>query len=331
MAHKNVGVQISGGADSPSAFSTREETHDPMSSHRFPQWIALTALWLRVVGPISISPYAIGQQQPGQKAAEAAARSTVVAKTDQDSTQVVIADASLAAAKSNAPSSGASRRWSGLHVGFNAGFGSGNGDTFVNPLPSAATFINLLPQTLHPHPSGVAGGGVAGMSWQKNAFVFGFEGDVSATDIGGTKTVTPIVQNNGTPFPGAGFVSAHEDIPWMITLRPRLGMGFSRILVYGTGGLAFARVNYGGDTDFRPVGTTQYLATPNQTQTGWTGGGGAELAFARHWGVKGEYLHYDLGSVSMTVNPQISLPPFQVAYTWQTTGNIVRFGLNYHI
>jgi outer membrane immunogenic protein len=310
-----------------------------MSSHRFSQWIALGALWLGAAGPLSTSAYAAGQQQLSQN--EAGGQSTL-ARTDRGAVRFVIADAviadaviagvpSSAAAKSNASTSRASRRWSGLHVGFNIGAGSGNGDTFVNPLPNAATFINLLPQTLHPNPSGVTGGGVMGLSWQRKAFVFGFEGDVSVTDIGGTKTVTPIVQNNGIPFPGAGFVSAHEDIPWMITVRPRLGIGFSRLLIYGTGGVALARVNYAGDTDFRPVGTTQYLATPNQTQTGWTGGAGAEIGFATHWGLKGEYLHYDLGSVSMTVNPQISLPPFQVAYTWQTTGNIVRFGLNYHI
>lgn len=235
------------------------------------------------------------------------------------------------APKSKASPSRASRRWNGFHAGFNVGFGSGNGNTFVNPLPSATIFINLLPQTLHPNPGGITGGAVAGLSWQKKTFAFGFEGDVSATAIGGTKTVTPIVQNDGTPFPGSGFVSAHEDIPWMITIRPRLGVGFSRLLVYGTGGVALARVDYVGDTDFRPAGATQYLAAPNKTQTGWTGGAGAEFAFTKHWGLKGEYLHYDLGSVSMTVNPQISHPPFQVAYTWQTAGNIVRFGLNYHI
>jgi outer membrane immunogenic protein len=295
--------------------------------------MALGVLWFGAAGPVSSTAYAAIQQQLGQE-------STAPASKDPDAILVAIADPAPAAsgssasataqAKSKSSSSGASRHWNGFHLGFNVGAGSGNGDTFVNPLPSATQFINLLPQTLHPDPSGVLGGGVMGLSWQRNSLVFGFEGDASATAIGGTKTVTPIIQNNGTPFPGAGFVSAHEDIPWMITLRPRIGIAFSRVLVYGTGGVAFARVNYVGDTDFRPVGTTQYLATPNKSQTGWTAGGGAELAFAKHWGMKGEYLHYDLGSVSMTVNPQINLPPFQVGYTWQTTGNMARFGLNYH-
>jgi outer membrane immunogenic protein len=304
-----------------------------MNSHRLFHPIALGLLWLGAAGPVSTTAFAAIQQQPGQE-------STAPANTNQDAILVAIVDAAPAASGSTAPpaaqakskgsSSKALRQWNGLHLGFNVGTGSGNGDTFVNPLPTATQFVNLLPQTLHPDPSGVLGGGVMGLSWQRHSLVYGFEGDVSATDIGGTKTVTPITQNNGTPFPGAGFVSAHQDIPWMITLRPRVGFAFSRLLVYGTGGVAFARVNYVGDTDFRPVGTTQYLAAPNKTQTGWTAGGGAELAFAKHWGMKGEYLHYDLGSVSMTANPQISLPPFQVAYTWQTTGNMARFGLNYH-
>jgi outer membrane immunogenic protein len=307
-----------------------------MSSGRFTQRIVLTALWFGVAGIASNSAYAASPQRLSQE-------ETTVASSSQNAVLIACAEAgpSLAtiitapvavqapAAKAKGSSSGLTRRWNGLHVGFNLGHGSGNGDTFVNPLPTAAIFVSLLPQTLHPNPGGVTGGGVMGLSWQHNAFVYGFEGDVSATDIGGTKTVTPIIQNNGTPRPG-GFVSVHEDIPWMISLRPRVGIGFSRFLVYGTGGVAFARVNYVGDTDFRPSGTTQYLTTPNKTQTGWTGGAGAEVGFAKHWAVKGEYLHYDLGSVSVAANPQFVFPPFQVAYTWQTTGNIVRFGLNYH-
>jgi outer membrane immunogenic protein len=47
------------------------------------------------------------------------------------------------------------------------------------------------------------------------------------------------------------------------------------------------------------------------------------------WTAKFEYLYYDLGKENVTVNATPLLPPFQVAYSWKTTGNIVRLGVNY--
>jgi len=46
----------------------------------------------------------------------------------------------------------------------------------------------------------------------------------------------------------------------------------SRVLVFGTGGLAFGGVNSTATTDFRPVGTTQYPASVSENQDrlgGW--------------------------------------------------------------
>jgi outer membrane immunogenic protein len=221
--------------------------------------------------------------------------------------------------------------WTGIYVGVHIGHGSGTSDTTFNPLPTATQFVNLAPQTLAPDPSGALGGGQFGANWQHGHFVLGAEFDFSASGMDGTKTITPITQNNGTPFPGAGFVSAHQDTRWVSTLRPRLGVTLvPRLLVYGTGGLAFAYVHESAITDFRPVGTTQYPAAINGTKKGWVGGFGAEIGLTRRWSVKGEYLHYNLGTDSQTVNATPLLPPFQVAYTFgDTTANIVNFGLNF--
>jgi outer membrane immunogenic protein len=211
------------------------------------------------------------------------------------------------------------------------GYGWGNGDTKVHPLPSAATFVNLLPQTLHPDPSGMIGGGQVGFNWQHGVWVAGGEMDVSGSGIGGTKIVTPITQNNGTPFPGAGNnITAHQDTSWLVTMRPRVGVTLvPRLLIYGTGGLAFGHVTYRANTDFRPVGTEQYPASFDHTRAGWVAGGGAEVGATDHWSVKAEFLHYDLGGVSFVASPVPPLPPFGISYEWETTANIVRGGVNY--
>jgi outer membrane immunogenic protein len=160
-------------------------------------------------------------------------------------------------------------------------------------------------------------------------FVIGAEADVSASDIKKTTTVSPIVQNNGTPFPGAGFISATQKIKYMGTVRPRAGVAFNRLFVYGTAGLAYGRVNYSANTDFRPFGTVQYPSSFSKTQTGWTAGAGAEVAINKHFSVKAEYLYYDLGKVTSTVSATPALPPYQMQYTWETKGSTFKTGVNF--
>jgi outer membrane immunogenic protein len=169
-----------------------------------------------------------------------------------------------------------------------------------------------------------------GYNWRFGNFVTGAEADISWSGIRGSKTQSPIIQNNGTPFPGAGLIKASEDIDWFGTVRGRLGIvPVDKWLIFATGGLAFANVKYSATTDFRPVGTEQYPASVHKTKTGWTLGLGTEWAAQSNLSVKFEYLYYDLGHESELASPQPPLPPFAVKYKWQMTGNIVRFGLNY--
>jgi outer membrane immunogenic protein len=220
--------------------------------------------------------------------------------------------------------------WTGFYVGGNVGYAWGNGDTFVNPLPSAATFVNLLPQTLSPDPKGVIGGVQAGYNWQSGQFVLGVEADIQGADVKGDARQSPIIQNNGTPFPGAGFLNVHERLNWFGTARLRAGYTpVDRLLLYVTGGVAFGDVDYSAQTDFRPVGTEQYPAAFSRTKVGWTAGAGAEWAFAQNWSAKAEYLFMDLGNESTIANPIPPLPPFQVGYSWKTQDHIVRLGVNY--
>jgi outer membrane immunogenic protein len=220
--------------------------------------------------------------------------------------------------------------WGGLYAGVHIGYGWGNADTRVTPMPSATTFINLAPQTQSPDPEGVLGGAQVGFNWQRGPLVLGVETDFSWSGMSGKK-VRPIVQNNGTPFPGAGnFIRVEQNTDWFGTLRLRLGATpVSRLLVYGTGGLAYGRVNSSANTSFLPVGTEQYPGSVHTTKVGWTAGGGAEFALGRKWSVKAEYLYYDLGSESKVANPFPPLPPFHIRYVWEATAHTFNVGLNY--
>jgi len=304
-----------------------------MKSIRMSGYVALGVLVLAGTGPGSHPTYAAGHQHSdderessGLKSAEKSIGKGVVLVELSEATPRAAANAP--APKPHSHSSSFS--WTGIYVGAHFGYGKGNADTSVAPLPTAAIFINLLPQTLHPDPSGVLGGGQIGANWQSGRFVIGAEFDISGSGMDGTKTVTPIIQNNNTPFPGAGFITAHQDTTWLATLRPRVGVAIvPRLLVYGTGGLAFGHVNSSATTDFRPVGTETYPASFSKTKKGWIAGVGAEIGLTQRWSVKGEFQHYDLGSESITANPVPPLPPFQIAYRWESTANLVKFGINF--
>ncbi len=222
--------------------------------------------------------------------------------------------------------------WTGWYVGGNIGYGWGRGATDVNPLPSAATFVNLLPQTLDASPKGILGGAQFGYNWQSGSMVLGVEFDFQGADINGTVVQSPIIQNNGTPFPGAGNnITISQKLDWFGTARLRAGTTFvdPRLLVFVTGGLAYGHVSGSAVTSFPPVGTTIYAADTGHTKAGWVIGGGAEWALANNWSVKAEYLHVDLGSKSVTANPQFLFPPFQVNYVSHTAVDIARVGLNF--
>jgi outer membrane immunogenic protein len=212
--------------------------------------------------------------------------------------------------------------WAGFYMGLNVGYGWGNADTDFDPLPQPG-FGTVVTKTLHPDPDGIFGGGQIGFNWQWNRLILGIETDFQGSDIDGSETVPRIID-------AAGFQlgEAHERINWFGTFRGRIGFSpFCRLMIYGTGGLAYGNVDYSATLMFIP--TSGYLASVEDTKVGWTAGAGLEYAIARHWSVKVEYLFYDLGDKSATGFTVPPNPPFHVDYTWETQGNIVRGGFNF--
>jgi outer membrane immunogenic protein len=225
--------------------------------------------------------------------------------------------------------------WTGFYLGGNAGYGWGNADTDFDPLPNPVTFASLRPTTLSPDPGGFIGGGQLGYNYQWKWLVLGAETDFQGSDIEGHETDSPIIQNNGTPFPNAGsFLFAHERIQWLGTVRGRIGFApVCRLLIYGTGGFAYGNIDYSANTNFGNPPRSTYPVEFTDTRTGWTAGGGLEYALSNHWTVRAEYLHYDLGDASRTQN-QLTAgvpqgPPFFVHYNFDTSGEIVRAGFNF--
>jgi outer membrane immunogenic protein len=217
--------------------------------------------------------------------------------------------------------------WTGFYVGGNAGYSWGNAkfdmlaDTAFFPVTGPALAAASL-QTLHPN--GFTGGVGAGYNWQNGWLVLGLETDFNYIDLKESLTVTPI-----SPVVGAGtFFTESVKTNWLFTLRGRGGVSVQRTLIYVTGGLAVARVQYSDVASFVAAGGGLNAASGNSTRSGWTLGGGVEQALGNGWSAKAEYLYTDLGKTNYTSSSSV-LAAATILHTHDFNFNTVRVGLNY--
>jgi outer membrane immunogenic protein len=216
--------------------------------------------------------------------------------------------------------------WTGFYIGAHVGYGWGAGDTHFEALPTEQRFFALKTTTLDPDASGVFGGGQLGYNYQWHKLVFGAETDFSGADFDGTRTRTPITQVDGTTT--EGILTAREKTDWFGTARLRVGYTPAcRLLLYGTGGLAYGHTQYFANTDF--LNGVFYAARADETNLGWTAGGGAEFALSHHWSIKAEYLYYDLGSQHFTGLDSTGGTFFSVSYDAHTVAHTVNCGINF--
>lgn len=297
------------------------------SSQRLFRWLALSTQVLAFGGLVSLSTYAQVQNQPQATQDKGADVATLTEVVPASAATVPVTPVPNPIILPPPPAN----KWTGFYGGGHVGYGWGRANTTFSPLPTATQFINLAPTTLRPDPKGVIAGAQFGYNQEITPWVLSGEFSISWSNMKGTRTLSPITQNNGTSWNGT--LTAHQDTSWFGTLRPRLGIlptSSHRLLLYGTAGLAFGKVNYSANSDFRPQGPIQYPASFSKTKNGWTVGGGAEVAVAPHVSLNLEYLFYNLGNESIIANPSPVNPPFQVAYNWQTKAHIFRVGVNFH-
>ena len=274
--------------------------------------------------------------------------------------------------------------WTGWYVGGNVGYGWGDArtdiagtatsfsePTFFGGFPSNFAFAGSNTAALH----GVIGGGQVGYNFQfATRWLLGFEADfqgsgergssASANSFSGSLCITgtappPTCLTNPLAsllLNGTAATAYDATISWFGTVRGRLGyLVNDQVLLYGTGGLAYGRVEVSGVTNvngttfdigsqtsspFAASGTSAFSASG--VNIGWTAGGGIEGKFASwlppNWTWKLEYLYVDLGSLDTvgpfppaSPSPFLSATPFTGPMTTHThfTDNIVRVGLNY--
>jgi outer membrane immunogenic protein len=188
--------------------------------------------------------------------------------------------------------------WNGLYLGLNAGY---SGASITNsPSDGSGSGTSNIP--------GGIGGVQFGVNYQFGSVVAGFEADFDGSMA--TKSFA------------AGTASGNNQIPWIGTLRGRLGYAFDRYLLYVTAGGAASQL-----LSLVNVGALGSASTSN-TIGGWTAGGGLEAAITDNLSARIEYLYLDTGTITVA-QVGVAPPPPVVTVTGRLQDNLVRVGLNY--
>jgi outer membrane immunogenic protein len=211
----------------------------------------------------------------------------------------------------------------------------------IRPLPLAPKFCraalwcfaspNTTDTAILPRPpikcAAALGGLYLGYNWQfAPTWLVGVEGDFTWTDLkqsvnaplfrdaGSTVAIIPVVNSN---------LNFETDVKWLATLRGRVGYIFAdNWLFYGTGGVAWARLDQSANAScpppdvtngcgFNGVGT-QAPFSASTTRVGFVVGGGLEWqilpsTFGR-WRARVEYLYYGFDATNTNSALFVAVP-----------------------
>jgi outer membrane immunogenic protein len=138
--------------------------------------------------------------------------------------------------------------------------------------------------------------------------VVGAEGDIDWQNVRGTQ-VGAGCSAAGKPF------SCDTASNWVGTFRGRVGFAMDRVLLYATGGGAYANIK----------SWLGKLPQASSTELGWSSGLGVEVAMTDNWTAKVEYLAVGFEKASCGFANCMATPPVSVSFY----ESMVRGGINY--
>jgi outer membrane immunogenic protein len=211
--------------------------------------------------------------------------------------------------------------WTGCYIGGNVGEGKGferfHDNTSFNTgfghttfFGGTAAFVGSRSDITNSF-SGIVGGGQIGCNYQfYSSWVVGIEGMWDGTNMRGSNVVegplVPFDLGNGTFVPLDTHALVNTKVDWLASITGRIGYTWNQMMVYGKGGVAWARFKHDVETDtvLAPF-DDGFLRVPfglgpqfeqTDTRTGWTAGFGLEWHFAPNVTAFVEYDYYGFGS-----------------------------------
>jgi outer membrane immunogenic protein len=192
--------------------------------------------------------------------------------------------------------------WSGVYIGIQGGW-QWHHDEFEDPIPPFFGDLDF---------DGAIAGGHIGADRQFGHIVVGLVGDFEWADGDGQS----VADNNAAVF-------GRAEANWQGSIRGRVGAAFDRVLVYGTGGLAFA--NYDFDYTF-PVPVFGIGDQFDETVLGYTVGGGVAIAAFSSWEIWGDYRFSEYETASSGIVVCCAGPPNRQDH--EVTTHAVRVGVS---
>lgn len=249
--------------------------------------------------------------------------------------------------------------WTGFYIGTQSGYAFSDSQTVRTRGNNDATgglsntILNVAqgrrPPNLRLDQEGFVSGGGLGYDHQfgvGSGIVVGLAADAMYFDLTRRRGYLSPAQPANAFIPELSVF--RQSLDYLGTVRGRIGYGFDRFLVYGTGGFAFGGVEYRANFFRNFDQALVYSGRSDRMETGYVYGGGVEYAIpadsilgrlnllsyvgiqSSAFTVKAEYLRYDLGSRNVFVGNVLPGGPTG-SYTsrFKTEGNLVRGGFTY--
>jgi outer membrane immunogenic protein len=218
-------------------------------------------------------------------------------------------------------------QFGGGYIGANVGWGIYNYN-YHDKGNLVQTIDDDLPTNAHLTDDRWNAGVQIGYNWQSRCTVFGIEADWSWTNAKASDTF----------FDGDGgtqdALSIESRMKWFGTVRARTGVVVDNLLLYVTGGLAYARFNR-DFTVFEDAPATAAVFSSSRTRWGWTAGVGTEWSFAPNWSLKSEFLYMrfvddEQTFSAVTINGiNFGVPGRSYAFNNNDEAWVTRIGINY--
>lgn len=219
--------------------------------------------------------------------------------------------------------------WSGFYLGLNAGTAFNNSEVnhdfdYSGPDVTGGgtsaeinTLLDDVRVNLASDETVFTGGALIGYNIQRDRLVLGIEADINHAGFGTNRSgnVSDELNELGVLLgdPGAGdeellgTARTSFGADWFATLRGRVGFAADSFLFYGTGGLAYGKMDASVTIDATeledddPDSARYYTGSTSATKWGWTAGAGMEYGIG-NWSLGVEYLYVDLGMADWNVN-----------------------------
>ncbi|WP_026606008.1 outer membrane protein [Methylocapsa acidiphila] len=228
--------------------------------------------------------------------------------------------------------------WTGVYIGGQIGYAWTNNNVSWNGNygDAAGDYIFSGFSNRNLNNNGVIGGAHVGYNLQLGQWVLGLEGDVDGSSLSKTVNVS-----GWSPYYNSAIgANVTTNLGIQGSIRGRVGVAWDRVLLYGTGGVAFGgfsgNVNsaYGWAANGTIYSAYNYSGRDSlsSTRVGWTVGGGLEYAVTNNWSVRAEYRYTDFGRYQTNLVNSFVFPSSVYGNTWiqrHVSENRVQVGFSY--